>query len=290
MLACKCFFIVLCALAGLSFFAGRAVAADAAISSEQTLGQGSVRIIDLGALRLHAWQTGDALNDQCFLLETPTNLVGIESPAFNADIPVWKNYIASLGKPLTDLFIASHPTGGRWYGSARSHATAGSRAAIMTGATKALSDSLGKAFADFNTDIADIDSILPAGSSIVGGIEADIMEAGDSYHIAIPSAGLIYTHMLGADCHSILTGEEQISQFLALLETMVARDYRLILSSHHAPETQKDVQTKIAYVKHVRELYRQCADKDEFISRVKNAYPDYTGVNYLEMTANCLFH
>lgn len=270
--------------------ARNALASDGASVQEEKLGSGSVRMFACGPLTLHAWQTGDALNDECFVLETPTNLVGIESPAFNKDIAIWKDYIAKLGKPLTDVFLSAHPTGGKWYGEAKSHATARAKEAMTAGATKALAVSLGKTFEpDFNTDIAGIDAILAPGLNTVGGVEVEILETGDGYDIAIPAGKIIYTHMLGADTHSILAGQEHGKQFLTSLENMKAKGYALILSGHHTPETQADVDAKIAYVKHISALAQQSKGRDDFIARVKKAYPDYAGLNYLEMTAGYFF-
>lgn len=271
-------------------FAGRASAVDVKPVQEKTLGHGSVQVYELGTLKLHAWQTGDAMHDACFVLETPTNLVAVESPAFNNDIVLWKEYTANLGKPLTDVFLSAHPVGGKWYGDAESHAAKGAAKAITAGATKALAESLGRTFgAEFNTDIAGIDAVLAPGANTIGGIDVEIMEAGDGYDIAVPSAGIIYTHMLGADTHSILTGQEHINAFLASLENMKAKGYKLILSGHHTPETPADVNAKIAYVRNIRALAQQSTGKDDFIARVKKAYPGYAGLNYLDMTAGYLF-
>lgn len=102
------------------------------------LGNGEVWIYDVNGCRLHAWQTGDAMEDACFVLETPTGLVGIESPPFREDVATWKAYVTALGKPLTDVLLDAHPAGGRWFGAATSRATAGAKLAIERGATGAL--------------------------------------------------------------------------------------------------------------------------------------------------------
>ncbi|SFM17700.1 hypothetical protein SAMN05421830_11838 [Desulfomicrobium norvegicum] len=280
---------VLVVLLGMVVVASPAMAAGSALR-ETPLGQGTVRIYDFGSSRLHAFQTGDPLGDTCFLLEGPKQIVAIESPAFKQDIANWKGYVGSLGKPLTDILLAAHPAGGRWYGNATSHATAGAKQAITEGATKKLAESLGETFSPaFDTDIPGIDAVLTPGPNTVGSMEFVITEAGDGYEIAIPAINAIYTHMLGADSHSILAGQDHITAVLASLESIKAKGYQLILSGHHAPETQTDVAAKIAYVKAVRTMAAQSADRADFIARVKRAFPDYVGLNYLEMTAGFLF-
>lgn len=254
------------------------------------LGNGEVWIYDLNGDRLHAWQTGDAMTDACFVLETPTGLVGIESPPFREDVAIWKGYVAALEKPLTDVLLDAHPAGGRWFGAARSHATAGAKLAIESGATGALTRSLGTAFGEaFDADIPAIDAILQPGVNTIGGIAFEIIEAGDAYDVAVPKAGIYYTHMLGADSHSLFASVEQMDATLKRLEALAANGWPLVLSSHHAPETQADVAAKIAYVQRVRELARRGSGKEDFMAAVEREYPGLKGRNYLEMTAGNLF-
>ena len=282
--------IKLAAVLAMTLFAGSALAAGFNSMQEKKLGQGTVQVYDFGALKLHAYQTGDPMHDASFLLETTKNLVAMESPAFDADIAEWKSYVGSLGKPLTDILLSYHPTGGKWYGNAKSHATAKAKQAMTAGATKELVANLSQTFgAGFNTQIPAIDSLLKAGANTVGGIDVKIIEAGDGYDIALPAIKVIYTHMLGADTHSILAGQEHIKAVLASLESMKANSYVLILSSHHTPETLADVDTKIAYIKAVQTLAAQSSDRDDFVARVKKAFPDYAGLNYLDMTAGFMF-
>lgn len=258
--------------------------------SDKGLEHGFVQIYDFGTMKLHAYQTADAMADECFVLETGKNLVAIESPAFDVNVAEWKQYIGTLGKPLTDVLISAHPGGGKWYGDAKSHATSGARQAITNGATKALTEQLGQAFGPgFNREIPPIDATLEPGANTVGGISFEIIDAGDSYDIEIEAINAIYTHMLGADTHSILAGQDHMDAVLASLQNMQAKGYQLILSSHHRPEVQADVAAKIAYVKKVRELAAHSSGRDDFVAKVKEAYPDYAGLNYLDMTARSLF-
>ncbi|MFV0437092.1 MAG: hypothetical protein ACK5PS_06845 [Desulfopila sp.] len=283
----RAFFSTLVVLWAMIFFTGIATAA--APVQQQQLGQGMVQVYDLGSIKLHAYQTADPMHDECFVLETADNLVAIESPAFEVNIAQWKAYIDGLGKPLTDMLLSYHPSAG-WYGTARTHATAKAKQAMTEGATRKLVEFLSTRFGpEFNTQAPHIDSVIPTGPNTIGGIDFDITDDGDGYDIAIPSAGVIYIHMLGADSHSILAGQDQINAYLATLENIKAKGYSLILSSHHTPETLADVETKIAYVQRVRELAAQSESKEDFIARVKKEFPNYVGDNYLDMTAGFLF-
>jgi hypothetical protein len=286
---CKVIFFLL-ALLSLVAFPGVVIAGGQGAISEKSLGIGRVQVRDFGTIKVHSYETKDPLGDECFLLETASTLVAIESPAVEGNIAEWKDYIGSLRKPLTDILIAYHPTGGDWYGDATGHASAGAKQAIDGGTTRNLAQTLGKSFGSgFNANIAVIDSVMPAGINTIGGIELEIIEDGDGYEVYIPSIKVLYTHMLGADSHSILAGQDHITAVLASLKDMKARKCWLILSAHHTPETLADVDTKIAYVEKVKAIAARSADKDDFVARVKKAYPNSAGLNYLDMTAGYFF-
>jgi hypothetical protein len=70
---------------------------------------GTMQVYDFGTVKLHAYNTTDALGDQSYLLETDRALIGIEAPAFKNDLAEYIAYIAQLGKPMIGIFISSHP-------------------------------------------------------------------------------------------------------------------------------------------------------------------------------------
>jgi hypothetical protein len=51
-----------------------------------------------GNIRLHAFGTGDNMNDYCYIIETPEGLVLIESTAYKADVEAVNKYIKTLEK------------------------------------------------------------------------------------------------------------------------------------------------------------------------------------------------
>lgn len=279
---------LVCVLAVLSVFAH---AQESTVKPvEKKLEAGLVRVYASDRLTLHAYQTNDAMGDQCFAVEAPDNLVAIESPAFAPNIAEWKAYLAGLNKPLTDVLIVAHPNGGAWSGNAKRHATETAKKAITEGATGKLVKTLAGAFgAAFVADVAPVDQLLPLGRSTVGGVDVLVAPDGDGYTIAIPDLDAVYLHMLGADSHSILVSPEHMGAEVAKLEDFKTAKYTLILSSHHAPEGPSDVDAKIAYIKNAKQIAAASADKADFAARMKAAYPTYGGENYLGMTADALF-
>lgn len=259
-------------------------------TQDYALQDGTVRIFSFGDVKLHAYQTNDAMADECFVLETNKNLVAIESPSFHNNTVEWKRYLDGLGKPLTDILLSYHPTGGKWYGKATSYATQTAKDAITDGPTRKLVDNLKLGFgAGFSTDIPAVDKVIREGANTIGGIEFIVTDDGDGYDIAIPAANAVYVHMLGANVHSILVSPGHIDATIAKLESFKIKGYDLILSSHHIPETMADVNAKLAYLREVKNLASRSAGKEAFIKNLKAEYPAYAGENYLDMTANALY-
>ncbi|WP_051355681.1 hypothetical protein [Acetobacterium malicum] len=251
---------------------------------------GKVQVYDFGDVKLHAYATNDALNDECYIVENKDNLVGIEIPAFTDNLNEWKDYIKSLNKPMNDILIDNHNTGGDYLTGMNVYATENAKAAIEGGATLAtmqgLAQSIGTAF---DSNVAKITKILSAGSQTIAGTEFMITDNGDTYTIEIPEMNAVYTHMLGEKVHSILVSNEMMDATIATLNEYQSKGYDLILSSHAAPETQAAVVAKIAYIEKAKELAKSSADAKIFTEAMSKAFPDYAGANYLDMTAGFLY-
>ncbi|MDE7279549.1 MAG: hypothetical protein K2N26_07485, partial [Oscillospiraceae bacterium] len=76
---------------------------------------------------------------------------------------------------------------------------------------------------------------------------------------------------------------------VAQLKEYIKKGYDLILTSHYTPEDLKDAETKIGYLENLKVIAAKCKNADEFKSEVKNNYSDYSGDNYLDMTAGFFF-
>lgn len=145
-------------------------AAAAPVPAQVNLTSGSVAVYDYGEIKLHAYNTGDALNDQAYVVESKDGLAGIELPAFTAGLDAWKNYTESLNKPLKGVFVSAHPAGGNYVKGIAVYGTQKAKEAIAGGSTAATTQGLAAAFgADFHGhDIAQIDHIVSVGKVSVG--------------------------------------------------------------------------------------------------------------------------
>ena len=257
------------------------------MNTTKNLSAGTVTVYDFGKIKLHAYDTKDALCDAAFIVEGENSLVGIELPAFTENLDAWKEYIASLKKPMNDVIISDHPAGADYIKGMNVWGTANAQKSVSGGTACGITQGLLKAFGPgFRGNfVASIKNILHEGKNTVSGIDFVIYDRGSSFDVEIPDANAIYTHMLGKYVHSIIGSDAHAATMIEILESYQKAGYKYILSSHANVEEQDAVAEKIAYVKEIRELAAQCKTREAFLSAAEKAFPKYTGKNYLEMTA-----
>ena len=258
---------------------------DAAVES------GSVTVYDFGASKLHVYNTGDALGDVAYIVEGKDALIGIELPSFTANLDAWQNYIAGLDKPMNDLFLCDHATGASYVEGMNVYGTQGAQNSIASGSTYATTQGLYETFGDDfhgGADLANINKVV-SGTVTVAGIDFNLIDCGETYDLEIPSMNAVYTHMLGKTCHSILTSTAHMDSMIETLKGYQSAGYDMILSAHSGVEGQDAVAEKIAYVEKAKELAASCDNAEAFMTAMKEAFPDYIGENYLEMSAGYLY-
>lgn len=131
--------------------------------------------------------------------------------------------------------------------------------------------------------------VQKAGKVTIGGIDFIIKQTGEAFDVEIPEINAVYTHMLGHDCHSIVAGSAHADGIVAELKEYIAKGCDLILTSHYTPEDLKDAQTKIDYLENLKRIAADCENADGFKAEVQKQYPEYSGQNYLDMTAGFFF-
>ena len=62
------------------------------------LSQGEMHIYDFGAVKLHAYQTGDPLADEVFLMEKAGRFVVLESPCFTSSAAALSQYLEGTAR------------------------------------------------------------------------------------------------------------------------------------------------------------------------------------------------
>ena len=260
-------------------------------TSEATLESGSVTVYDFGDSKLHVYASGDALGDVAYIVEGQDALVGIELPSFTDGLNAWQDYVSSLNKPMDDIFLCDHVTGGSYVTNMNVMGTQGAKDSIAAGSTYATTEGLYETFGDDfhgGPDMAYINKVV-SGTVTVAGIDFNLIDHGETYDLEIPSMNAVYTHMLGKTSHAILTSTAHMDSMLETLKGYQSAGYDMILTAHSGVEGQDAVTEKISYVEKAKELAENNDNADSFMAAVKEAFPDYTGENYLEMSAGYLF-
>lgn len=258
------------------------------IFSTVKLVKGEMHVYDLGGLKLHAYKTNDLIDNEVFILEKNGKAVIIESPCFFDNSKELTEYLNDI--ELEGMFIAYHGAGAAFLPEVPKYATQNAVEYSANGGGKALIDNFTNAFGEvFDSSVHKITNVIGDGKLTVGGIDFIIKRTAEAFDIVIPEINTVYTHMLGHDCHSIVTGAAHADGMIAELNGYIEKGYELILTSHYTPEDLKDAQTKIDYLENLKKLAAECADADSFKAEVRKQYPAYGGQNYLDMTAGSLF-
>jgi hypothetical protein len=248
-----------------------------------SLGVGSMMVYDFGNIQLHAYETKDAIGDENFIVETPDELILIELVGFNNNIEELQSYVTDLGKPLNNVIVAYHPAGGYVPNEAEIFASDGlGEAALVPGFVEAFGDA-------FNGNMPTEYELVEPGTMTIGGVEFNVIQTDDAFDLEIPAINVYMTHMVGSNTHNILPSVEAIDGMINQMNELQAKGYSLILSGHDIPRTIEITTEKINYLETLKELAASSDSAETFIAAVNEAFPDYMGGNYLEMSAGGLF-
>lgn len=258
--------------------------------SKVNLKKGFIEIYNFGDIKLHCYQTNDLMYDESYILENKDNVLLVEFPAFYENLGEFEEYVRGLNKNIAGKVFSDHPNGGTIFKEAKGYASEGTVKSMKEGTIHNLVTGFEISFGGtFAKEYHKITNILTDNKVNIGGFELNITYHDENIEIEFPQIGCVYTHMLGHDCHSIVAGEGHANVIIAQLKGYRGKGYNLVLSSHYTPETLKDVDAKIAYLEELKVIAKDSKDINDFKDKVKAKYPEYSGLNYLDMTAGYFF-
>lgn len=252
------------------------------------LTKGEVNVYDFGTVKLHAYKTNDFIDDEVFVVEKNSKAVIIESPCFFDNNKEFSEYLNGL--EVAGMLIAYHGAGATFMPNVPKYATKNAVEYSENGGGKGLITNFTNTFGDiFDNSVHQITNTIEEGKITIGGIDFVIKQTSEAFDIEIPEINAVYTHMLGHDCHSIVAGTDHADAIIHQLGDYIKKGYDLILTSHYTPEDLKDAQTKIDYIENLKKIAEKCGNADDFKKEVEKEYPNYSGENYLDMTAGFFF-
>ncbi len=252
------------------------------------LAKGEVNVYDFGGVKLHAYKTNDFIDDEVFIVEKNGKAVVIESPCFHDNNRELAEYLKDMA--VEGMLVAYHGAGATFLPNVPKYATQNAVDYSKSGGGKALIDNFTGTFGEiFDPSVHEITHVIEAGKVTIGGIDFVIKQTSEAFDVEIPEINAVYTHMLGHDCHSIVVGAGHADAMIAELQSYIGKGYDLILTSHYTPEDLKDAQTKIDYLENLKKIATGVQNADQFKTEVQKQYPQYSGQNYLDMTAGFFF-
>ena len=252
------------------------------------LAKGEMNVYDFGMLKLHAYKTNDFIDDEVFIVEKNGEAVVIESPCFFDNNKELAEYLKDV--EVEGILVAYHGAGATFLPNVPKYATQNAVDYSKNGGGKALIDKFTGAFGEiFDSSVHKITNVIEPGKVTIGGIDFIIKQTDDAFDVEIPEINAVYTHMLGHDCHSIVAGAGHADAMIAELRSYIDRGFDLILTSHYTPEDLKDAEAKIEYLEAIKNIAANCNNAGEFKTVVEKQYPQYSGPNYLDMTAGFFF-
>lgn len=254
------------------------------------LPKGEVAVYDLDATTLHAYKTNDPMTDEVFILEKNGRALILESPSFVDNVKELTEYVGTLSSKVEALVLSYHLAGGTFLPDVPVYATKNADKHGHSGGGKTLVDNFVKAFgATFDASIPTVTHTINTGPVKIAGFTLNIIPTPDAFDVRIPELSIAYIHMMGHDGHSIVSGAHHADSLIAQLKDLIARNFALILTSHHTPEDLKDAQTKIDYLETLKATAAASPDAAAFKQSMLKKYPTYTGEHYLDMTAGFFF-
>lgn len=254
------------------------------------LNRGRVEVYPKGDVTLYAYQTCDPMADEVFVVAKNGLGVVMELPCFYDNIRELTDFLVAEKVTVEAKLSAYHGAGASFLPGVPVYGTASSAKYNSVGGGAALVAGFAKTFGEaFDAALCKPDVRMDAGETVIAGIRFVVKPNGEAYDLEIPELNCVYTHMMGHDCHSIVTGQDHADGIIAQLEGYIRRGFDLVLTSHYTPEDLKDAQTKVDYLADLKAMAAACMNATELKQKVQAKYPDYAGENYLDMTVGFFF-
>ena len=254
------------------------------------LDKGRVDIYTKNGVTLYAYQTRDLIDNEVFVLAKNGRGVVIELPCFYDNIRELTGFLAREGVKVEGKLVAYHGAGASFLPEVPAYGTASSIAYNSNGGGAALVANFKDAFGDsFDAGICSVDHVLEEGETEIAGIRFVVKPNAEAFDLEIPEINCVYTHMMGHDCHSIVAGCPHADGIISQLNYYIRHGFDLVLTAHYTPEDLKDAKTKVDYLMDLKEIALTCESADEMKAKVQAKYPDYSGMNYLDMTVGFFF-
>ena len=256
--------------------------------------KGKMEVYDFEQFKLHVYYTNDALGDASYIVEGKDALITLEEPLFKDNIAEFATYVETLQKPIVQR-ISDYHVGGTAH-----HAVImpqGMPKFVKEPAYSGMMQHFSQVFGDAITE-------LPTG-------ETQEVEFYRTYHYAdisflfshgantdFPAASILiggkvyYTHWTPLKTHINplqLTCREAVDAELEALSNALSSGAELFIGGHGGATDVESVEFRKTYLQTLKKLLEECSTADEWISRMKQAFPGLPAEESLPELAKVLY-
>jgi hypothetical protein len=259
--------------------------------------KGNIEVYKMDGLTVHSYVSSEAMADVSFIIEGKDALVVLEQQSFHLSMKDFKDYMATLNKPVVKV-VANYHTGGLadWEAS---------KVVMIEGMPEfekgeIYSGMLGH----FSKIFAGAMDLRPHGEVATVGFNTTHKWAGIDFKFLhgaksdFPAASIniadkvYYTHFAPAIAH--MSGE-QISNAAAIdatieeLSNAKISGCRLFIGSHGNPARIEDVDFQLQYLTKMKETLKATKNKDRFVEIMSQSFIGIPGISNLKTVADKLY-
>jgi hypothetical protein len=258
------------------------------------LTKGTIRVFDYGHTKVYAYETKGFFNTHAFFVEKNGEGVLIETPPMKDNYEEFINYIAGLGHKEIDAMVSYHLIGEHFFDSTKIkfnkiYSNVHSIEYMNTSGGESLEGLKKAAGEHFDDTKITPNANLEDGPVTIAGMKFIIKSTGIGFDVEMPEINAVHLHMLGHDNHTLVFNAAFIDTVIKELKYFRDQGYDTYFSSHSAPETIGDVTLKIRYLEDLKKVLAVSKNKEEFLSKMDEMYPNFGWNFYLQGSANLLF-
>jgi glyoxylase-like metal-dependent hydrolase (beta-lactamase superfamily II) len=261
-----------------------------------------VIVYDLGDYALHTYIAPEkSFGDATHILETPNQLILIDTQYSMTQAREFRAYAQSLGKPIKNIII-SHAHPDHYLGldafrgiDAQVWATAHVIAAITAKASKALEHSVAILGSDSAQSVTIPNSVINVASTTIDGLvlqflEVERAEARHQLVINLPQLNtLIVQDLVYNQYHAylnpwLLSWKNAIVRVRALFPKT-----QMVLVGHGEPATPDVFDQMLCYLEKALTQCRSCKDRCAHKDYFASTFPDYKGADIIDLYLPSLY-
>lgn len=237
--------------------------------------------------KIHSYigYSGDVSN----IIELDKELILIDGqPTFSATKEL-ESVIKGLNKPLKLMIIASHGIGINNFEGVEIIGSAEMDKFISGGSAQVFIDAFSKRYGeDMIKKTLEIKPALKEGKNTLYGLDIDVKTHADGFppcsDLYFSDGKVIFTHLAANNTHLLMSNPAKLDELVKFWEKAQNADYAM--SSHLQVIEKSGIEFTLEYVEKAQQAFKDAQSKEEFMTKMKKAFPNAGMDFFLGMTAD----